>query len=63
MPVWLRRLTFEQMKKWFSEQNKGNEQYLINEDNPGSQISIPQAVQKMAGSGKTGYNVKVPKKK
>jgi hypothetical protein len=61
MPLWLRRFTFNKMKEWFDAQTKEKDKYLINEDNPATQVNIPDAVKKLAQN--TTYTTKTSKKK
>ena len=63
MPIWLRNFTFNKMKEWFDAEAKAKDpqEYLVNQDSPHKQISVPDAVKKLAGD--PSYSTKAPKKK
>lgn len=63
MPIWLRNFTFNKIKEWYDAEAKANskEEYLVDTDNPSRQISIPDAVKKLANA--PTYTTKAPKKK
>lgn len=61
MPIWLRKFTYNKLTEWYNAQSKEKGEYLVNEDNPATQIEIPDAVKNLQLN--PTYNVKAPKKK
>ena len=49
------------MKEWYDAQTKEKDKYLVNEDNPAAQVSIPDAVKKLTQN--STYSTKTSKKK
>jgi hypothetical protein len=61
MPIWLRKFTFNKLKEWYDAQTADKGKYLINEDNPATQVSVPDLVQKLSQA--PTYHTKTSKKK
>jgi len=61
MPLWLRKFTFSKLKEWYENQSAEKDKYLINEDNPASQVKVPDLVQKLSQA--PTYHTKTSKKK
>lgn len=49
------------MKEWYDAQTKEKGKYLVNEDNPATQVNIPDAVKKLTQN--STYTAKTSKKK
>jgi len=61
MPIWLRKFTYNKLTEWFNSQSVGKEKYLVNEDNPSTQVQMPDVMKKL--QQKATYSTKTSTKK